>query len=126
MPPPDRANRQILPEASAAPSRSSEPRNLHQNVAHLLDDRRFHLLRRDVTEYLHIPGPVDAVLHFASPASPIDYLQLPIETMKVGSIGTLHTLGLAKEKAARFLLASTSETYGDPQVHPQPESYWDT
>jgi dTDP-glucose 4,6-dehydratase len=77
-----------------------------------------------VTEYVHVPGPVDQVLHFASPASPIDYLLLPIETMKVGSIGTLHALGLAKEKGARFLLASTSETYGDPQVHPQPESYW--
>jgi dTDP-glucose 4,6-dehydratase len=95
-----------------------------ENVVHLMDDPRFSLLRRDVTEYVHVPGPVDAVLHFASPASPIDYLQLPIETMKVGSIGTLHALGLAKEKGARFLLASTSETYGDPQVHPQPESYW--
>jgi dTDP-glucose 4,6-dehydratase len=94
------------------------------NVAHLLDDPRFRLLRRDVTEYVHVPGPVEAVLHFASPASPIDYLQLPIETMKVGSIGTMHALGLAKEKGARFLLASTSETYGDPQVHPQPETYW--
>ena len=94
------------------------------NVAHLQDDPRFSLLRCDVTEYVHVPGPVDAVLHFASPASPIDYLQLPIETMKVGSIGTLHALGLAKEKGARFLLASTSETYGDPQIHPQPESYW--
>lgn len=95
-----------------------------RNVAHLLDDDRFRLLRRDVTEYIHVPGPVDLVLHFASPASPIDYLKLPIETLKVGSTGTLHALGLAKEKAARFLIASTSETYGDPQVHPQPESYW--
>lgn len=94
------------------------------NVAHLLDDPRFRLLRRDVTDYLHIPGPVDAVLHFASPASPIDYLRLPIETLKVGSVGTLHALGLAKEKGARLLLASTSESYGDPKVHPQPESYW--
>jgi dTDP-glucose 4,6-dehydratase len=94
------------------------------NVAHLLDNPAFRLLRRDVTDYLHVPGPVDAVLHFASPASPIDYLQLPIETLKVGSVGTLHALGLAKEKDARFLLASTSECYGDPQVHPQPESYW--
>jgi dTDP-glucose 4,6-dehydratase len=94
------------------------------NVEHLLDRDGFHLLRRDVTEYVHVPGPVGAVLHFASPASPIDYLKLPIETMKVGSVGTLHALGLAKEKGARFLLASTSESYGDPQVHPQPESYW--
>ena len=73
---------------------------------------------------MHVTGKVYQVLHFASPASPIDYLELPIETMKVGSLGTLHALGLAKEKGARFLLASTSETYGDPQVHPQPESYW--
>jgi dTDP-glucose 4,6-dehydratase len=77
-----------------------------------------------VTDYVHVPGPVDAVLHFASPASPIDYLQLPIHTLKVGSIGTLHALGLARDKGARFLLASTSEVYGDPLVHPQPETYW--
>ena len=95
-----------------------------ENVAHLIERPAFRLVRADVTDYLHVPGPVNAVLHFASPASPIDYLQLPIETMKVGSIGTLHALGLAKEKGARFLLASTSETYGDPQVHPQPEDYW--
>ncbi|MCW2715633.1 MAG: UDP-glucuronate decarboxylase [Frankiales bacterium] len=94
------------------------------NVEHLLQHDGFRLVRADVTEYVHVPGPVDQVLHFASPASPIDYLLLPIETMKVGSIGTLHALGLAKEKGARFLLASTSETYGDPQVHPQPETYW--
>jgi dTDP-glucose 4,6-dehydratase len=94
------------------------------NVAHLLDHPRFRLLRRDVTDYLHVSGPVTAVLHFASPASPIDYLQLSIETLKVGSIGTLHALGLAKDKGARFLRASTSECYGDPQVHPQPETYW--
>jgi len=94
------------------------------NVEHLLERDGFRLIRCDVTEYVHVPGPVDNVLHFASPASPIDYLLLPIETMKVGSIGTLHALGLAKEKGARFLLASTSETYGDPQVHPQPETYW--
>ncbi|NHC15341.1 UDP-glucuronic acid decarboxylase family protein [Motilibacter deserti] len=94
------------------------------NVAHLLERPGFRLVRADVTDYIHVPGPVDTVLHFASPASPIDYLQLPIETMKVGSIGTLHALGLAREKGSRFLLASTSETYGDPQVHPQPESYW--
>lgn len=94
------------------------------NVAHLLGRDGFRLLKADVTEYVHVPGAVDQVLHFASPASPIDYLMLPIETLKVGSIGTLHALGLAKEKRARFLLASTSETYGDPQVHPQPETYW--
>jgi dTDP-glucose 4,6-dehydratase len=94
------------------------------NVEHLLGRPGFRLVKCDVTEYVHVPGPVAQVLHFASPASPIDYLQLPIETLKVGSIGTLHALGLAKEKGARFLLASTSETYGDPQVHPQTESYW--
>ncbi|HWC34836.1 MAG TPA: UDP-glucuronic acid decarboxylase family protein [Mycobacteriales bacterium] len=95
-----------------------------RNVEHLIGRPGFRLTNVDVTEYVHVPGPVDLVLHFASPASPIDYLQLPIETLKVGSIGTLHTLGLAKEKNARYLLASTSETYGDPKVHPQPESYW--
>ncbi|MGI8537308.1 MAG: UDP-glucuronic acid decarboxylase family protein [Mycobacteriales bacterium] len=94
------------------------------NVEHLLEHDGFRLIKCDITEYVHVPGPVDQVLHFASPASPIDYLLLPIETMKVGSLGTLHALGLAKEKGARFLLASTSETYGDPQVHPQPETYW--
>lgn len=94
------------------------------NLAHLLGNPRFHLQRCDVTEFIHVPGRLDAVLHFASPASPIDYLQLPIDTLKVGAIGTWHALGLAKEKKARFLLASTSEVYGDPQVHPQPENYW--
>ncbi|MDQ1463828.1 MAG: dTDP-glucose 4,6-dehydratase, partial [Actinomycetota bacterium] len=94
------------------------------NVEHLMENPAFSLVRVDVTEYVHVRGRVDAVLHFASPASPVDYLQLPIETLKVGSLGTLHSLGLAKEKGARFLLASTSETYGDPQVHPQPETYW--
>jgi dTDP-glucose 4,6-dehydratase len=94
------------------------------NVEHLLERDGFKLIRCDVTDYVHVPGPVDQVLHFASPASPIDYLLLPIETLKVGSIGTLHALGLAKEKGARFLLASTSEVYGDPQIHPQPETYW--
>lgn len=94
------------------------------NIAHLVPDARFQLVHRDVTDFVHVPGPVDLVLHFASPASPADYLRLPIETMKVGSIGTLHALGLAREKRARFVLASTSETYGDPQVHPQPETYW--
>ena len=94
------------------------------NVAHLAQIGPFRLIRADVTDYVHVAGDLDYVLHFASPASPVDYLQLPIQTLKVGSVGTLHTLGLAKEKGARFLLASTSETYGDPQVHPQPESYW--
>lgn len=94
------------------------------NVAHLLERDGFRLIRADVTDFIHIPGEVAAVLHLASPASPIDYLELPIETMKVGSVGTMHALGLAKEKQARFLLASTSETYGDPLIHPQPESYW--
>jgi dTDP-glucose 4,6-dehydratase len=95
-----------------------------ENVAHLQSEEQFRLVRTDVTDYLHVAGEVDLVLHFASPASPADYLRLPIETMKVGSIGTLHALGLAKEKGARFVLASTSEVYGDPQVHPQPENYW--
>jgi dTDP-glucose 4,6-dehydratase len=95
-----------------------------RNVEHLIGHPDFHVVRCDVSDYIHVPGRVDAVLHFASPASPIDYLQLPIHTLKVGSIGTLHALGLAKEKGARFLLASTSEAYGDPLVHPQPESYW--
>src|SRR4051794_30935762 len=94
------------------------------NVDHLLEAGPFRLVNVDVTDYVHVVGDVDFVLHFASPASPIDYLQLPIETLKVGSIGTLHTLGLAKEKRARYLIASTSETYGDPKVHPQPETYW--
>jgi dTDP-glucose 4,6-dehydratase len=84
----------------------------------------FTLQRCDLVEFVHVPGPVDLVLHFASPASPIDYLRLPLQTLKVGSIGTWHALGLAKDKNARFLLASTSEVYGDPQVHPQPEDYW--
>jgi dTDP-glucose 4,6-dehydratase len=95
-----------------------------ENVNHLLAVPGFRLLKYDVTNYIHIDGPVDQVLHFASPASPVDYLRLPIETLKVGSIGTLHALGLARAKGARFLLASTSEAYGDPQVHPQPEHYW--
>lgn len=94
------------------------------NVAHLQGHEGFRLVKADVSDFIAIPGPVDYVLHFASPASPVDYAELPIQTMKAGSLGTLHTLGLAKEKGARFLLASTSETYGDPLVHPQPESYW--
>jgi dTDP-glucose 4,6-dehydratase len=95
-----------------------------RNVEHLSPDSRFHFIHQDVTEYLHVSGALDAVLHFASPASPIDYLELPIQTLKVGSLGTHKALGLARAKRARFLLASTSECYGDPLVHPQPESYW--
>ncbi|OPC79696.1 epimerase [Embleya scabrispora] len=94
------------------------------NVAHLLPDPAFRLVRCDVSEFVHVPGDVDLVLHFASPASPLDYLEYPIHTLKVGSLGTLHALGLAGEKNARFVLASTSEVYGDPLVHPQPEDYW--
>ncbi len=95
-----------------------------QNIAELFEEERFHFVKQDVTEYLYLKGDVDYILHFASPASPIDYQQLPIQTLKVGSLGTHKALGLAKEKKARFLLASTSETYGDPLVHPQPETYW--
>jgi dTDP-glucose 4,6-dehydratase len=100
------------------------------NVAHLFGHPAFstgadeNMVVHDVTTYLWVPGDVDAVLHLASPASPIDYLKLPIQTLKVGSLGTHNALGLAKAKGARFLMASTSEVYGDPQVHPQPESYW--
>jgi dTDP-glucose 4,6-dehydratase len=94
------------------------------NVAHLIGNPAFTLIEHDVTNFVYVAGPLDGVLHFASPASPIDYLELPIQTLKVGSLGTHKTLGLAKEKGARFLLASTSEVYGDPQVHPQPETYW--
>jgi dTDP-glucose 4,6-dehydratase len=94
------------------------------NIAHLRDRRDFQFVQQDVTNYLEVDGPLDGVLHFASPASPIDYLALPIQTLKVGSLGTHKTLGLAKAKKARFLLASTSEVYGDPDVHPQPETYW--
>jgi dTDP-glucose 4,6-dehydratase len=94
------------------------------NVAHLFGHASFHLVEHDVTEYMYVEGPLDHVLHFASPASPIDYLKLPIQTLKVGALGTHKALGLAKHKGARFLLASTSEVYGDPLVHPQPESYW--
>jgi len=95
-----------------------------RNVEHLAREPRFHFHQHDVTEFIHVPGEVDAVLHFASPASPIDYLELPIQTLKVGSLGTHKALGLAREKGARFLLASTSECYGDPLVHPQREDYW--
>ena len=94
------------------------------NIAHLAGKENFNFIKHDVTNYIFIPGKVNYILHFASPASPVDYLQLPIQTLKVGSIGTHKALGLAKEKKARFLLASTSEVYGDPDVHPQPEEYW--
>ncbi|MGE3835153.1 MAG: UDP-glucuronic acid decarboxylase family protein [Acidimicrobiia bacterium] len=94
------------------------------NVASLFGREGFVFQRHDVSNHIHVPGPIDAVLHFASPASPKDYLELPIQTLKVGSLGTHNCLGLAKDKGARFLLASTSEVYGDPQVHPQVESYW--
>jgi dTDP-glucose 4,6-dehydratase len=94
------------------------------NMEHLLGRPGFSFLDYDVTRYVWVPGPVDAILHFASPASPKDYLELPIQTLKVGSLGTHNCLGLAREKAATFFLASTSEVYGDPQVHPQKEDYW--
>lgn len=94
------------------------------NISHLLGNDNFLFIKHDVTNFIHVPGKVDYILHFASPASPIDYLQLPIQTLKVGSLGTHKALGLAKEKKARFLLASTSEVYGDPNVHPQSEDYW--
>src|ERR1043166_847820 len=94
------------------------------NVAHLFAERRFTFIQQDVTNYIYVKGPLDAILHFASPASPGAYLELPIPTLKGGSLGTHKALGLAKEKNARFLLASTSEVYGDPLVHPQKEDYW--
>jgi len=94
------------------------------NIAHLVGRADFRFIKQDVTEYLYLDGPLDNILHFASPASPVDYLRLPIQTLKVGSLGTHKALGLAKATGARFLLASTSEVYGDPQVHPQPEAYW--
>ncbi|HCN05413.1 MAG TPA: NAD-dependent dehydratase [Bacteroidetes bacterium] len=95
-----------------------------ENIAHLIGNASFELVQYDVTNFIHVPGEVSAVMHFASPASPIDYLKFPIQTLKVGSLGTHKALGLAKAKGARFLLASTSEVYGDPLVHPQPETYW--
>ncbi|OQW97416.1 MAG: NAD-dependent dehydratase [Verrucomicrobia bacterium A1] len=94
------------------------------NIGHLAGNRAFRFIHHDVTEYIFLPGRVDFVFHFASPASPIDYLELPIQTLKVGALGTHKALGLARAKKARFLLASTSEVYGDPLVHPQPEAYW--
>jgi len=95
-----------------------------KNIAHLFGNKDFRFVHHDVTEYMYVDGQVDYILHFASPASPIDYLKLPIQTLKVGSLGTHKALGLAKAKGARFLLASTSEVYGDPLIHPQPEEYW--
>lgn len=94
------------------------------NIEHLIGNENFHFIKHDITNYIHVPGKVEYILHFASPASPIDYLKLPIQTLKVGSLGTHKALGLAKEKGARFLLASTSEVYGDPEIHPQKEDYW--
>jgi dTDP-glucose 4,6-dehydratase len=95
-----------------------------RNIEHLAGNERFRFIKQDVTEFLYLDGPIDAVLHFASPASPKHYLDLPIQTLKVGALGTHKALGLARAKGARFLLASTSEVYGDPQVHPQREDYW--
>ena len=95
-----------------------------ENIAHLAGNQRFHFVQHDVTNFIFVDGALDGVLHFASPASPRDYLEIPIQTLKVGSLGTHKALGLAKAKGARLLLASTSEVYGDPLVHPQPESYW--
>jgi dTDP-glucose 4,6-dehydratase len=95
-----------------------------RNIEHLTGDARFAFYHQDVTEFIHVPGELDVILHFASPASPLDYLELPIQTLKVGSLGTHKALGLARSKRARFLLASTSECYGDPLVHPQKEDYW--
>ncbi|MBV8387285.1 MAG: SDR family oxidoreductase [Acidimicrobiia bacterium] len=94
------------------------------NISHLFGEKGFVFVEHDVTNYVHVSGPVDAVMHFASPASPVDYLEHPIKTLKVGSLGTHKTLGLAKDKGARFMLASTSEVYGDPLEHPQTEQYW--
>src|SRR5262245_929734 len=95
-----------------------------ENLRHLQSEPRFSFIEHDVTQEIVVPGKLDGVLHFASPASPVDYLELPIQTLKVGSLGTHKTLGLAKAKGARYFIASTSEVYGDPQVHPQPETYW--
>jgi dTDP-glucose 4,6-dehydratase len=95
-----------------------------ENIAHLFGRDGFVFVKHDVTNYVHASGPVDAVMHFASPASPVDYLEHPIKTLKVGSLGTHKTLGLAKDKGAKYFLASTSEVYGDPHVHPQTEDYW--
>ena len=95
-----------------------------RNLTHLMPSPNFEFYHQDVSRFVHVPGPVDNILHFASPASPIDYLKIPIQTLKVGSLGTHNLLGLARDKKARILVASTSEVYGDPLVHPQTESYW--
>jgi dTDP-glucose 4,6-dehydratase len=95
-----------------------------RNIEHLFAKKEFTFYHHDVSKYVHVPGPIDYILHFASPASPIDYLRMPIQTLKVSSLGTHNLLGLAKAKGARMLVASTSEVYGDPLVHPQPEEYW--
>ncbi|NNK80516.1 MAG: NAD-dependent epimerase/dehydratase family protein, partial [Flavobacteriales bacterium] len=95
-----------------------------KNIDHLFKDRNFEFYHHDVSKFVHVPGELDYILHFASPASPIDYLKIPIQTLKVGSLGTHNLLGLAKTKGARMLIASTSEVYGDPEVHPQTEEYW--
>lgn len=95
-----------------------------KNIEHLFKLPQFEFYHQDVSKYIHVPGELDYILHFASPASPIDYLKIPIQTLKVGSLGTHHLLGLAKAKGARMLIASTSEVYGDPHVHPQNEDYW--
>ncbi len=95
-----------------------------ENIVHLIGKDKFRFIKHNVSDYIYVDGDVDNVLHFASPASPFDYLELPIQTLKVGSLGTLNSLGLAKAKKSRFLLASTSEVYGDPQIHPQREDYW--
>jgi dTDP-glucose 4,6-dehydratase len=94
------------------------------NISHLIGNERFHFIHYNVTEYIYVEGPLDHIVHFASPASPVDYLEMPIQTLKVGSLGTHKALGLTKQKKARFLIASTSEVYGDPLVHPQPENYY--
>ncbi len=95
-----------------------------ENISHLMGNEDFEFIKHDVTNFIHVQGELDLILHFASPASPVDYLEMPIQTLKVGSLGTHKALGLAKEKDARFLLASTSEVYGDPLTHPQKEDYW--
>lgn len=95
-----------------------------RNIEHLFPVKEFQFYHHDVTKFVHVPGPIDYILHFASPASPIDYLKMPIQTLKVGALGTHNLLGLAKSKGARILVASTSEVYGDPLVHPQQEEYW--
>ena len=95
-----------------------------ENIEHLFGNENFHFVNHDVSNFVHVPGELDYILHFASPASPIDYLKIPIQTLKVGSLGTHNLLGLAKAKGARMIIASTSEVYGDPMVHPQTEDYW--